>query len=50
MKKSIEHLILDSLTIEKIIQEYKNTNTLIEALKGLLNEDVQMLVIEKKRW
>ncbi|MDU7496893.1 MAG: winged helix-turn-helix domain-containing protein [Sneathia sanguinegens] len=48
MKKSIEHLILDSLTIEKIIQEYKNTNTLIEALKGLLNEDVQMLVIEKK--
>ncbi|MDK9579967.1 winged helix-turn-helix domain-containing protein [Sneathia sanguinegens] len=48
MKKSIEHLILDSLTIEKIIQEYKNTNTLIEALKDLLNEDVQMLVIEKK--
>ena len=48
MKKSIEHLILDSLTIEKIIQEYKNTNTLIETLKGLLNEDVQMLVIEKK--
>lgn len=48
MKKSIEHLILDSLTIEKIIQEYKNTNTLTEALKDLLNEDVQMLVIEKK--
>lgn len=48
MKKNIEHLILDSLTIEKIIQEYKNTNTLIEALKGLLNEDVQMLVVEKK--
>lgn len=48
MKKSIEHLILNSLTIEKIIQEYKNTNTLIEALKDLLNEDVQMLVIEKK--
>ena len=48
MKKSIEHLILDSLTIEKIIQECKNTNTLIEALKDLLNEDIQMLVIEKK--
>ena len=48
MKKNIEHLIIDSLTIEKIIEEYENTNVLIESLKNLLSEDIQMLVIEKK--
>lgn len=48
MKKNIEHLIIDSLTIEKIIEEYENTNVLIESLKNLLSEDIQMLVIEKR--
>lgn len=48
MKKNIEHLIIDSLTIEKIIEEYENTNVLTESLKNLLSEDIQMLVIEKK--
>ena len=48
MKKNIDHLIIDSLTIEKIIEEYENTNVLTESLKNLLSEDIQMLVIEKK--